>query len=585
MTDTTTTITPNLTFGAVTLTASAALFSADDVGRLIALKDEAPARVAAGVYGAGALMYSDDRGVRRLYRVIQGGTVAVANMAGTTPNYDQNVPTGETNDVRDGTAILKYLGRGRSAWGWGVITAFTSTTQVTASVAAQTSFANTNATYHWRLGEWGGSRGWPRSVCFFQGRTVWGGSLAKPQTVWTSETGDFESMSPCEPDGAVLDTNAITETIDDDQVNTVRWLVATHRGVVVGSPYSTFLMGPASQTNLTMTPGNVQAKRQARIGSSEEIAGIPVENVVLFAQRGKRKLREFAYDFGSDSYKSDDLSILAEHVTGTGIVEAAYQEQPDGILWAVREDGYLLSLTYDRDQEVRAWCRHQLAGGAVVESVCTVPGPDGSSDDVYVAVKRVINGVTHRWVEVIRSSYRQAIDGDSGAFCVDAGLSYSGTPANVVSGLTHLEGQTVAIYADGAQRSYQTVVGGSVSIGLPAASTIHVGLDYTSRADTLNVEAGAGGGTAQGKPKRIHEVIVRMNETGGVAIGRDGANVERIDFRTPFDAMTQAVPLFSGDKRWTFPVGWDRRGRISVMSVGPMPLTCLAVIEELQTNG
>ena len=588
MTDSNTSLTPSNISGTITVTASAPLFAAADVGRHISLYTRGFERNAATYYTPGLVFWADDRdnyGVVRLYRVIYGGTTAAAVMAGTTPNYDMAKPHEEGQAVTDGTAVLRYLGRGKSVWGWGVITGFTDAQNVTVDVSPNGTLGGTASTLKWRLGEWGGGRGWPGAVTFFQSRTAWGGSIASPQTVWLSQSADFWNMAPAEPDDTTLDTNGITVSLDDDQVNTIRWMLSQQRGLAIGADSGEFMVAAASQTNLAIAPGNIMARRQGSEGSSQLIPGQRPGNTLVFVQRGGRKVKEFAYDFGSDSYQSPDLTVRAHHITGTGLQDMAFQQLPAGALWAARDDGALLSLTYDRDQQVRAWARHQLGGGGIVESIATVPNPDGTADDVYLAVRRTINGATVRSVEVMRCPYDSALDGDAGAFHVDMGLTYSGTPVDTLAGLGHLEGQTVQVYADGAQRAEQVVVGGTISIGSPTASVVHVGLGFTSRVTTLRIEAGAGGGTAQGRPKVIPEVTLRLLDTRGVAVGGAGGTLEAVPMRGVADAMTAAPPLLTGDRRVPIRGGWTYEGQVTAESVGPTPLTLLAIIQEVETSG
>lgn len=579
-----TTITPGSRSGTVTLTASAATFAATDVGRLVALRDEAPARAASTAYSVGDVFHADDRGVVRVYRVVTAGTTAAANMAGTTPDYDQAMPTGEDDAVRDGTAVLRYLGRGKAVWGWGTISAFTSSTSVNATVATGNSLPATTATKRWKLGEWGGTRGWPRAVTFFSSRTVWGGAEASPQTLWFSQVGDYENMGAVEPDGTVLDTNAVTLTLDDPEVNTVRWLVGAQRGLFVGTPSGEFAVGPASEQQ-AFGPSNYKVARQGDRGSGTDIAGLRVGGVILFVQRGGKRVRELTYDFGSDSFQTPDLTILSDHVLGAGAVEVAHQENPDGVLWLVRSDGALVSLTFDREQQVRAWARHVLGGvNAVVESVAAVPNPDGTDDDVYLAVSRTVGGSTVRWVEWMRPAFRADLEAAADGFFVDAGLTYDGAAATTITGLSHLNGETVAICADGAERPTQVVSGGQVVIEAPAASVVHVGLPYTSTLTTLPPEVATGAGSAQGKTKRVSRAVLRLHESMGGMLGR-GSTMDAILYRTPFDDMGAAVPLFTGDKDLVFPAGYDEAGQVTITTAAPLPLTVLAVVTEVNVHG
>jgi hypothetical protein len=585
--DSTVTLTPNNTTGSVTVTASAATFAATDVGRLLAIKDEAGGRVASTAYAAGIVMYADDRGVKRLYRVISAGTTAAASMAGTTPNYDLNMPTGESLELRDGTCVLRYLGRGKAAWGWGTITAYTSSTQVTVAVASDGNFANVTAALHWKLGEFSPARGYPRCGCFYQNRLILAGSTAKPQSVWASEVGDYEKFSPCDPDGVVLDTNGITQTVDDDQLSEILFASPGGRGVALGTTSGAFLFGPSSNTNRVLTPSNCEARRQGDEAASEDAAGLRIGSATIYLDASGRSLRDLSYDFATDGYQNADLTLLSQHIAGDGFVEVAYQMNPDGVIWAVREDGALASLTYDKDQQVRAWARHILGGVddvGEVESVAVVPSADGKTDEVYIAVRRDIAGVEHRWIEVIGAPFRGDLENQADAFHVDAGLTYSGTAVTSVTGLSHLEGALVRVVADGAVRTSRTVTAGAIYIDTPAAEVVHVGLPFTSRVKLLPIVDGAAQGSGLGRKIHIPEVRMRLLYSATMRVGY-GSTLETVDFRMPGDLMDTAVPLFSGIKQWTPPADWDWDTAFTIESFHGLPMTVLAVALEVSVSG
>ena len=218
----------------------------------------------------------------------------------------------------------------------------------------------------------------------------------------------------------------------------------------------------------------------------------------MFVQRAKRKVRELVYNYDTDGFIAPDLTILAEHISDSGITEMSYQQEPQSILWCVRTDGILIGLTYARNEQVVGWHRHIFggvfgSGNAVVESVATIPG-DLNEDVTYVIVKRTINGATRRYVE-----YLQPVDYGSdltAAFFVDSGLTYSGGATTTISGLHHLIGQSVTILADGSTHPNKTV-SATGTITLDRSSTkVQIGLNYNSTLQTMRLEAGSQDGTA-----------------------------------------------------------------------------------------
>ena len=585
MTDTSITLTPDTAHasGPCTITASAPLFTADDVGRLVGILHKCDTvRQPATAYTAGQIFISEYNQVPRLYRVIQAGTTAALNAAGTTPNYDLAAPNETGGTIEDGTAVLKFLGPGRHVWGCATITAFTDEEEVDAEIDPRFPFAADTASLRWRLGEFSAARGWPAAGTFHKGRLWLGGTTARPQNLWASEAGNFEGMSPTEPDGTVLDTNAIAIALDDDQVNTVRWLVSGPRGLAVGVASGEFLVGPLNR-NGALSPANITADRQGDRGSDADIAPQRVSGVVLWPQRGRRRLRQLEYDFGVDRFTTADLTALADHIAGPGFVETAYADTPDGVFYGLRSDGVIACLTFDLEQKLRAWTLWRIGGtDAVVESIAAVPDPDGTGTDLYCAVARSIGGATARSIEVIRSPVDFARADQADGFFVDCGLTYDGAAINTVTGLGHLNGETVRVVADGSRRDDQVVAGGSVAITGPAAQVVHVGLPYRLRIVDLPPEYPTQQGASAGQKKRVVRVTLRLLDAAGGEVGSPGlASRERLNFRDIEMETSAAVPLFTGDRDVSTFARWSTAGQVEIIHDDPLPFTLLAIIKEM----
>jgi len=306
------------------------------------------------------------------------------------------------------------------------ITAHTSTTVVTATIDGPDASAGT-ATTTWRLGVWSATTGFPAVVTFHQNRLVFGGSTDFPQRIDASVTGDFENFAPSEADGTVVDDGGLTSTLSADTVNAIRWLADDEKGLIIGTTGGEWVLRSSDAGGL-VTPANVQSKRSSAYGSAQ-VAPVRAGRALLFIQRASRKVRELAFSFEDDGFRSPDLTLVAEHVTRTGIIEVAYQSEPQSVVWCVLTDGTLLSMTYDREQKVVGWARHILGGQsdaagtqAVVESVASIPDPDGTADEVYVVVRREINGSSVRYIEFIKPFWEDSNDQED-AFFVDSGLS------------------------------------------------------------------------------------------------------------------------------------------------------------------
>jgi len=422
-----------------------------------------------------------------------------------------------------------------------------------------------------------GSDNRPSVVTFFEQRLVFGNTNNNPQTLWFSKNSNYLNFTV----GTAAD-DALIYTIASNQVNAIRYLSAT-RVLTLGTSGGEYVVTATSDG--PVTPTTTLIRKYSNYGTAP-IEPVQVADVTLFLQRGSRKIREFKYvgDVNADAYQAPDMSILAEHITGAGITQFAYQQEPDSIIWMVRSDGTLVGMTYRREEEVVAFHKHVIGGTfnggqAVVESVATLP-TDTGEDELYMVVKRTINGVTKRYIELMKPFSFGGVT--TGAFFVDSGLAYSGSAVTTLSGLHHLQGETVSILANGASHQDKTVANGAVSMNV-STTVAAIGYGYTSVMETLRLEAGSSDGTSQGKPKRIHAITVRLHETVGAEIGSGLDKLNRIYFRDSSMPMDQAVPLFTGDKDVEFEGGFDDDDRIYARQTQPLPLTVLALFPRLNT--
>ena len=565
--------------------------------------------------------------------------------------------------------------------GYGKITGRTNTTVVTVEILED--MGSSSASIDWSLGAFSDTTGHPSCVTFFEQRLVFAATLNNPQTVYFSKSGDYENMD-ANIGGTIADDDAIIYTIASNQVNAIRFMTAT-RTLIIGTAGGEFAVSGGGADN-AITPTNILIKKQSNHGAAN-IDAISVGNATLFLQRARRKIRELAYNFDVDGYVAPDMTILAEHITEGGLTQVAYQQEPNQIIYATREDGELVGLTYQREQQVTAWHRHIFGGRfgiatitvsdyanistgtkltltksdgttvdfnsttgtagtnefktqtnndttatnlknainahanftatvssavvtvtetaheatgyltiksfdttrltatsegkAMVESVAVVP-TDDKEYQTWVIVKRTINGTTKRYVEYLNELDFDQTDNTTFNF-LDSALSYSGSPATNISGLTHLEGQVVSILADGATHPNKTVSSGAITLDR-ASKNVKVGLAFTSLLQTMRIDAGSQDGTSQGKTKRIYDITVRMFETIGIEVGPDLSEMERIPFRTSANLMDEGIPPFTGDKEVEFRGNYETDGFIYVRQTQPLPFTILSLYPRLVTN-
>ena len=459
------------------------------------------------------------------------------------------------------------------------------TARTSATVAVSTCIASPSsgsASTDFALGSFSDTTGHPSCVTFFEQRLVFAATLSQPQTLFFSKSGDYENMDD-NYHGTVADDDAIIYTIASNQVNAIRFMTAT-RTLIIGTAGGEFAVSGGG-TDIAITPTNILIKKQSNNGAAN-VDALAVGNATLFLQRAKRKLRELAYNFDVDGYIAPDLTILAEHISEGGFKQLSYQQEPNQIIWCVRNDGQLIGLTYQREQQVVAWHRHIFggsfgSGNAICESVATIP-TDDSEYQTWVIVKRTIDGTTKRYIEYIHNLNFDQTDDTTFNF-LDSQLSYDGSPATTISGLSHLEGQTVSVLADGATHPDVVVSSGEITLSR-SASKVKVGLAFTSLLQTMRIDAGSQNGTSQSKTKRIYEITLRLYETLGVEVGPDLNNMERIPFRSSADLMDSSVAVFTGDKEIEFRGNYETDGFIFVRQNQPLPLTILSLYPKLQTN-
>jgi len=418
---------------------------------------------------------------------------------------------------------------------------------------------------------------YPSVVSFFEQRLVFGNTNNNPQTLWFSKNGDYGNFHT-----GTSDDDALIYTIASNQVNAIRYLSAT-RVLTVGTSGGEYVL--TSTNDGPVTPTTTLIRKYSNYGTAQ-IEPVQVADVTLFVQRGNRKIREFKFvgDVNTGGYSAPDMTILAEHVTEGGLDHMAYQQEPDSIVWCVRNDGTLLGMTYRREEQVVAWHKHVIggtfnSGQAVVESIATLP-TDTGEDELYMIVKRTINSATKRYVEKLKLF--DFGNNTTTAFFVDSGLSYSGGSTTSLSGLYHLEGETLQVLGNGATHPDETVSSGGITLDYSSTSAA-VGYGFDSNLQTLRIDSGSVDGTSQGKPKRIHQITVRFFETVGAEVGNDSGEIDRIFFRDSSMDTDTAVPMFTGDKDIEFPGGFDDDDRVYIKQGQPLPLTVLAFYPRMNT--
>lgn len=447
---------------------------------------------------------------------------------------------------------------------------------VTSATVAQGTFekdaASTRTTRNWSEGAWSDYRGWPCAVGFNQDRLCFGGNASEPQNVWMSVTGDYYNF---ERHLVLQDDDAVTASLVSRKVSPVRAFVPLSSLVVLTAGAEWTIS--AGGTKSAITPSSLEANVQGYRGASM-VSPVVIGNMVLFVQKQGKIIRDLGYAFESDSYSGNDLTVLATHLFKDGTVAAMdYQQDPDSIVWVVLDDGSLLALTYLREHDVIAWSRMETDGD--VESVCCLSSAE--RDEVWLAVRRKSGSGYKRFIEQMAE---RRVESPEECFFVDCGVTkrYE-TPQSEISGLSHLEGHSVSVLADGNVISGMTVENGKITLKHPA-SVVHVGLPYSAELETLDLTLPRQDGTQQGRYARLVSVSVRVEKSRGIKIGAaegDSVPFEAMEFKErstePYDAP---ISLTTGIMTLGLNAGFSS-GRVRVVEDMPLPCTLLSLLPKV----
>jgi hypothetical protein len=523
----------------------------------------------------------------------------------TTPPFIQNKTTTTVGSSgTTGTVTLTasaalfnagYVGQSIKLNGGVIlITTFTDTTHVVGTV--KTDLTAATATDQWYSQEFGPVCGYPRFVGFYEQRLFYASTSSRPQTIWFSKSGDYYDFSISSP---IVASDGCTFTLDSGSQNKMQWVHAA-RQLVIGTLGEEWAVSGSGYDPLSFS--SIRAARHTNHGG-EPLVPIMIGPVILFLERLGRTVNQLVYDFYSDSYTSVDLSILAPHLTDTHtIIDWAYQQTPNGIIWAVRNDGDLLGLTFKREHNVTGWHHHDTQGSFI--SCACIPG--SVENDLWTIVKR--RRVVDQ--EVLLNANYALLDGDQmvmgefmdfyylekkapeflstnvlDSYFLDSYQTYDGAPATVLSGLSHLEGCSVDILGDGAvYRSFEVKEG---MVTLPyAVSRAVIGLPYASELVPQMMETDTKAGTSYARIRRIDHIDIDFLNSLGMSYGRyddEGLEIgtQQAPFRVPSDSTGTAVPLFNGIKRLTMPPGNTFKTNFFVRQDQPLPLTVVALVTEL----
>lgn len=599
-----TTMTPSAVSGSgVTITAGAATFNSSMVGGTIALyhtRSSGSISLALTANGTSsqitfrgsyslATFGSWGPGTLILQKYVGGQWTNFRIWASSALNERNISATGTSED--NSAWRIQYTGSGSSGAitrleiveseveGWADITGYTDSTHITVTV--RDSFESTSSTTAWALGSWGPYQGYPRAIAYHEQRLYLGGTARQPTTIWASAIGDFNNFRY-----GVNGDDGFSIALASVEQHVINWMQSQTDNLAIGTSAEEWLLSPTDDSLAIGPPANFKVQQASRFGSKHLQAWVANDRL-MFVQRLGRKIREFAYSFTSDSWESVDITLLSEHVSGYGMgfKQIAFEQQPDAIVWGISENEQLVGMTYERKQNVYGWHRQTTRGA--FESVACIYGAAG--DEVYVIVRREIDGSTRRYIERIDTGYLDALEDENKSrwFYVDAGKYVDlgvGNESATLSGLDHLEGETVSVLGDGNVYPDQVVSSGSITIS-EAVQVWCVGLPYVSDIHPVGIEVQQQDGTSQGRRWRLAELWLNVYKSLGGQVEVYPGEWDDLSYRDTSDVMDSNAPAKSGLVRITIGGSYRDTLEIGVRQIQPLPMSIISMIPKFTIYG
>ncbi|WP_227136739.1 hypothetical protein [Kosakonia radicincitans] len=474
-----------------------------------------------------------------------------------------------SGDYTSGTVTVTLTFSGGSITGICRITGVSSS--VSASAVVLQSMGNTTATVNWYEGSWSPYRGFPSAVAIYEGRLWWAGN-DRIYGSYSDAYASFDDGYNTEEKEAG-DASGISYSIGSGPVDSVNWLLPMLR-LIAGTQGSEASIQSSSYGEV-LTPSNFHIKYPSTQGSTNAGA-VVLDSRGIFVHRSGRRVYELGYDSGSYDYASVDMTALWPECGNSKIIRIGAQRLPDDRIHCVREDGTVAVLIRDPNEDMTAWVVVETDG--TVEDVVTLPGSE--EDQVYYLVNRSGNRCLEKW------SHESECYGGQLCKLADSHVAYTGGAISSLSGLSHLEGKSVVVWADGKDIGTRTVSSGAVSLN-GSYSNVVAGLGYQAKYKSSKLAYSAGMGTALAQRKRVDHIALIMRNTHcrGLAYGSDFDRLDDLPSQEFGSPVTDNTVWESYDRdSFEFDGTWDTDSRICLVAEAPRPVTVLAAIVSITTH-
>lgn len=477
----------------------------------------------------------------------------------------------KTGNYTSGTATLTLSYASGSIDGIARVTAYTSRTVVSAIVLSP--MGGTSAFETWAEGIWSAYRGWPSAVAIYEGRLAWAGM----DRIILSESDNYENF-----DNLVEgDAGPIIRTVGEGPVDNIHWLLPLQR-LMAGAEGSELSIR-SNSFDEPLTPDNFNMKAASTQGSAA-IGAVRIDSNGIFVERSGTRVYQMLYNVDTYDYSSADLTRLVPDMCEAGIKKIVLQRHPDTRLHCILNDGTVAVLVFEPDENTVCWI--DITTDGTIEDAVVLPQEE-LEDAVYYVVNRTINSATKRYVE--KWALESECIGGTLNKQADSFYEYSGVSTTTITGLDHLEGESVVVWGGGADLGTYTVTSGQITGLSTAVTSAIVGLTYTAQYKSCKLAyAAAPGNSALNARKRIAGlgIIAADMHYQGLKYGQDFSNLNSLHkvYRGKTQAADTVYSEFDDDLT-ALNSTWTTDARLCLQATAPRPCTLLAVTIVVETNG
>jgi len=403
---------------------------------------------------------------------------------------------------------------------------------------------------------------YPKHITFYQDRLVFANSRNYPFTIWASETSNYYSFKI---HSELVDSDSIQTNVVGDGLNEITAIVSL-MSLIAFTENGVFRTG----IDVWNATGDFALTRQSRGGSSS-VRPITIDNSCIYVKPTKDAIKDFYYQYQIDAYAGDQLDILARNLfENKKIKQLAFQEQ-DKTIWVLFEDGSMAYCCYMKEQEVLGWNKFETSGKVV--SIATIMS--NFNDTLYLAVERE-NGIC---IERLDKRFNSKEVKDQ--IFLDSSIVHeeSGAYFNTITGLNHLNGQSVDILADGFVIKNVLVENGTVTLNSYVTKAI-IGLPYETRVETLDINYQGNGNATFGDKRRAVSAVVQFIDSCDCKMGTSNGPLDEVIFRTN-EPLGTPTPLKTEKKDINLTSSHNEEEHIVIVQDKPLPFTVCAINQKV----